>query len=262
MTILDTIVVAKKEEVATKKKHSPIVEMEKSPYFKASCYSLKEHIKDPSKHGIIAEFKRRSPSKGIIHEGACPKTITQGYIQAGASVLSVLTDHSFFGAQENDFSIARESNSSPILRKEFIIDEYQVIESKAMGADAILLIAKILTVAEIKKFAGLAKNLGMEVFLETHNEQEVRHAADLEVDLIGINNRNLNTFEVDVENSIRLAQQLPPHVLKIAESGISSVPLFNTLKENGFDGFLIGEYFMRDPQPAEKCKSFIQSLAV
>jgi indole-3-glycerol phosphate synthase len=260
MNILETIKNHKTIEVEERKSLYPVKLLEKSPFFESPCVSLKTYLGDSKRSGIIAEFKRKSPSKGDINKYAQTQEVTLGYMQAGAAALSVLTDEVFFGAQKNDIQTARKFNYCPILRKDFIIDEYQIVEAKAMGADAILLIAKMLDTASIKKLAAFAKSLGLEVFLETHTEDEVLSSAALDVDLIGINNRNLNSFEVDIENSIRLAQLLPKNLIKVAESGIESADTIRLLKQNGFNGFLIGEYFMRHSNPAEKCKELIENL--
>jgi indole-3-glycerol phosphate synthase len=260
MNILQTIKAQKIKDVEERKSLYPVKLLEKSIYFQSPCVSLKSYVSDPERSGIIAEFKRKSPSKGEINKYASPQEVTLGYMQAGASALSVLTDETFFGAQKNDLQTARKFNYCPILRKDFIIDEYQIIEAKSFGADAILLIAKILNKAEVKQLTHFAQSLGLEVFLETHNEEELLANADQNIDLIGINNRNLNTFEVDIENSLKLAQMLPKNIIKVAESGIESAETIRLFKDNGFQGFLIGEYFMRHSNPALKCKELIQSL--
>jgi indole-3-glycerol phosphate synthase len=260
MNILETIKNHKLNEVEERKSLYPTKLLEKSLYFESPCVSLKNYLSDENRSGIIAEFKRKSPSKGDINKYAQAQDVTLGYMQAGASALSVLTDETFFGAQKNDLQTARKFNYCPILRKDFIVDEYQIVESKSMGADAILLIAKMLETSEIKQFTDFAHRLGLEVFLETHTEQEVKASNTLDVDLIGINNRNLNTFEVDIENSIRLAKMLPENMIKVAESGIESANTIRLFKQNGFKGFLIGEYFMRHSNPAQKCKELIQEL--
>ncbi|MBC7494051.1 MAG: indole-3-glycerol-phosphate synthase, partial [Flavobacterium sp.] len=210
--------------------------------------------------GIIAEFKRKSPAKGNINLEANGVEVTQGYVDAGVAGLSVLTDELFFGAKKDDFQLAIKNKIIPILRKDFIVDEYQIFQSKAMGADVILLIAKFLTNKELQSFTYLAHELGLEVFLETHSETEILDNLDLPFDLIGINNRNLNSFEVAVENSIKLAELLPKSCVKIAESGIQDFETVQLLKKYGFNGFLIGEYFMREQNPAVKCAELIQKL--
>lgn len=260
MTILDNIKQHQLKEVALQKVLNPIHLLEKSALFNITPISLKEAILNSEQNGIIAEFKRKSPSKGAINLNADVKKITAGYINAGASALSILTDKHFFGAQNDDFKMARALNNCPILRKDFMLDEYQIIESKSMGADVILLIAKMLSPKEVKKLSKTAQDIGLEVFLELQNQDEIDQYYFDNVDLVGINNRNLDTFKVDPENSIKLAQQLPSSLLKIAESGIKSAETIKILKEKGFNGFLIGEYFMRSSNPSEKCHELIQQL--
>lgn len=260
MNILDTIKAQKIKEVELLKAQFSYFFLEEQPLFNSATHSMKKAIESSVTGGIIAEFKRKSPAKGNINLEANVVEVTQGYTNAAVSGLSVLTDSEFFGAQKTDFGLARKSNSIPMLRKDFMVDEYQIIQSKAMGADVILLIAKILSKKQLQSFTHLAHELGMEVFLETQNEVEILENLDLPFDLIGINNRNLNSFEVSVENSIKLAQLLPKSSIKIAESGIQSLETLQLLKTNGFNGFLIGEYFMKEENPAEKCKKLIQQL--
>jgi len=260
MSILETIKAHKIKEVAERKSLYPLPLLEKSIYFGSPCVSLKQYITDPERTGIIAEFKRKSPSKGDINKYANVEEVTLGYMQAGVSALSVLTDTHFFGAKPDDLPTARKFNYCPILRKDFILDAYQIYESKSMGADAILLIAKMLDEKTIIEFREIAQKLGMEVLLETQNEQEVKMAANSGADLVGINNRDLSTFDVDVENSMRLAELLPKSMVKVAESGIESAATIKLLKANGFDGFLIGEYFMRHSNPAAKCSQLMKEL--
>lgn len=260
MNILDTIKAQKIKEVELLKTQFSYSFLEEQPLFNSATHSMKKAIESSVTGGIIAEFKRKSPAKGNINLEANVVEVTQGYSNAAVSGLSVLTDSEFFGAQKTDFGLARKSNSIPMLRKDFMVDEYQIIQSKAMGADVILLIAKILSKEQLKSFTHLAHELGMEVFLETQNEAEIQENLDLNFDLIGINNRNLNSFEVSVENSMKLAQLLPKSSIKIAESGIQSSATIQLLKANGFNGFLIGEYFMKEKNPAEKCKKLIQQL--
>jgi len=261
MSILETIKQHKLTEVAAKKELYPTKLLEQSVYFPSPCVSMKKYISDASRSGIIAEFKRKSPSKGFINKYANAQEVTLGYMQAGAACLSVLTDEHFFGAKNNDLQTARKFNYCPILRKDFIVDEYQIVEAKSMGADVILLIAKMLNPTEIAGLAKFAKSLGLEVFLEFHTAAEIEQNNTENIDLAGINNRNLSSFEVDIENSIQLANLLTNNVLKIAESGIDSAETLLKLKSNGFDGFLIGEYFMRHSNPAQKCKEFIKQLS-
>lgn len=259
MTILDEIITYKRKEVAERSETHPIKLLEQSLYFQSECVSLKHYIKRDDKSGIIAEFKRKSPSKGMINEFAAIEKISIGYMQAGASALSVLTDTHFFGGKNEDLTTARKFNFCPILRKDFTVSEYQIIEAKSIGADAILLIAAVLTKEEIKQFTSLAQQLGLEVLLEVHTQEELDKYIP-EISLVGINNRNLKTFDVDFENSIRLAQQLPIDTIKIAESGISDYKNIIELKQHGFDGFLIGENFMKTASPELECKKFIEQL--
>jgi indole-3-glycerol phosphate synthase len=259
MTILDKIIAHKRQEVAGQIELYPIKLLEKSIYFQARPVSLKNYILRPDLHGIIAEFKRKSPSKGMINEFASPGQICLGYMQAGASALSVLTDTTYFGGSKNDLIIARKNNYCPILRKDFIIDEYQVIESRSIGADAILLIVDVLTDDEIKKLFGLARSLDMEVMFEVHDAHGVdRLPSDARI--VGVNSRNLNDFSVDTGHAISLVQQLPKTMVKVAESGINSPEVYNTLREAGYCGFLIGEYFMREASPQRACEQFIIGL--
>jgi indole-3-glycerol phosphate synthase len=260
MNILDTIKTQKLQEVTVLKAQFSYSFLEEQQLFNSATHSLKKAIESSVSGGIIAEFKRKSPAKGNINLEANVVEVTQGYSNAAVSGLSVLTDETFFGAQKTDFEWARKNNSIPMLRKDFMVDEYQIIQSKAMGADVILLIAKMLTKKQLKSFSNLAHELGMEVFLETQNEAEILENMDLNFDIIGINNRNLNSFEVSVENSIKLAQLLPNSSIKIAESGINSLETIQLLQANGFNGFLIGEYFMKEENPAEKCKNLIRQL--
>lgn len=260
MNILERIKQHKIQEVKLRKANASEKQLEQSEHFSCRCISLKKAIENPSGSGIIAEFKRKSPSKGDININAEVHEVTSGYVKAGAAALSVLTDEFFFGAKNDDFSVARTNAQTPILRKDFMIDEYQIVESKAMGADVVLLIAKLLSAGQMKAFTQLAHSLGMEVLAEFHNEKEIREKANSDIDLYGINNRNLNSFEVDTDNSIRLAQMLPDKILKIAESGIESTQTIDIFKANGFSGFLIGEYFMKNRRPDKKCGAFIKQL--
>lgn len=258
MNILDTIIARKREEVAQARALVAVTALESMPFFERTTLSLKKFILDPSKTGIIAEFKRKSPSKGVFLEGADPAVITAAYTQYGASGLSVLTDVDFFGGSNDDLLKARV-NEVPVLRKDFIVDEYQLLEAKAIGADVILLIAACLTPQEVKRLAGFAKSLGLEVLLELHGEDELGHVTD-EVDLVGINNRDLKTFRVDINRSIALAQRLPADKVKIAESGISDPATIRQMRAHGFAGFLIGETFMKQPDPGAAFAAFVAQL--
>lgn len=258
MNILDKIIAHKKIEVAERKAMTSIAELEKSPAFFRPVLSLKQFLLDDSKTGIIAEFKRKSPSKGIINGEADVVAVTTAYAQHGASGLSVLTDTTFFGGSTEDLVKARVNNI-PILRKEFIIDEYQIVEAKAMGADVILLIAACLTPADVKRLATFAQSLQLEVLLELHDEEELQHVCE-ETVLVGINNRNLKTFVVDIERSLAMAQRIPANKVKIAESGISSAENIRLFRDHGFRGFLIGENFMKEPNPGLAFEQFVKAI--
>jgi len=259
MDILDKIVAHKRKEVDKDKSLYPVKLLEESIHFDAPCVSLSKYILREDKVGIIAEFKRRSPSKGAINIYASPEKVSIGYMQAGASAISVLTDKEFFGGSKEDLKTVRKYNFCPILRKEFIIDEYQILEAKAIGADAILLIASILTEDEISKFVKLAKSLGLEILFEVHDKIEIAKYID-GIDLIGVNNRNLKTFKTDYRYSIEMFDKLPNDAVKISESGISDASVVRELKKVGYNGFLIGEHFMANGNPGESCGRFVRNV--
>ena len=259
MNILDTIIDFKKSDVRNRKSEIKFSELEKRKFFSEESLSLKKVLRVEKKTGIIAEFKRRSPSKGIINDKVVIEKVAKAYELNGAAGISVLTDQEFFGGSDEDFLKVKETVDIPLLRKDFIIDEYQVVESKSIGADVILLIASCLTPAEVKKLAGAAKNLGMEILLELHEVKELDHISDA-VTMIGINNRNLKNFGVDTEQSLRLGEKIPADFLKIAESGINSVDMIHLFREKGFLGFLIGEFFMKEADPGEAFKTLQTSL--
>lgn len=259
MTILNKIVDHKREEVAQRRELFPVKLLEQSLYFEAPCVSMKKYLRRPDKSGIIAEFKRKSPSKGDINPYAKVEEVTIGYMQAGASGLSVLTDSHFFGGKNEDLTEARKFNFCPILRKDFIIDEYQLFEARAIGADVILLIAECLDRGRLKDLAKRAKDLGMEVLMEVHSEDQLVKANEY-VDMIGVNNRNLHDFSVSIQTSIDLFTKIPADFVKISESGISDPNVIVQLKQVGFEGFLVGEYFMMDDEPHKKCQDFIERV--
>jgi indole-3-glycerol phosphate synthase len=229
------------------------------PHFSRECLSLKESLLDESLTGIIAEFKRASPSKGIINDKADLFDVVFSYVQYGASAVSILTEPVYFKGNNDDIMNVADTMAIPVLRKDFIFEEYQIVESKAIGADVILLIAACLTPAEVKRLAVYATGLGMEVLLELHGENELGHICD-ETEIIGINNRNLKTFEVDIERSLRMAEQIPKGKIKVAESGISSADDILLFKQHGFKGFLIGEHFMKEKNPGKAFEEFIKGL--
>lgn len=258
MNILDNIIAHKKMEVAQAKSLVGVSELQQSGLYHRIPFSLKEFLVDKSLTGIIAEFKRQSPSKGIINGSADVVEVTKGYTMHGASCLSVLTDNYFFGGSTDDLIKARV-NDIPILRKDFMIDEYQVEEARSMGADVILLIAACLTPQRVKELAVYAKQLQLEVLLEIHTENELAHICD-ETEIIGVNNRDLKTFVVDINRSIKLSKKIPPGKLKISESGINDVQTICTFRREGFKGFLIGENFMRQPDPTIAFADFVNQL--
>lgn len=258
MNILDQIILTKQREVEVRKAERPVHLLEASQFFGRQTLSLKESILDTTKTGIIAEFKRRSPSKGVINDMADVSEVTAGYTKYGASGISVLTDTEYFGGSEADLQQAR-LNNIPILRKDFIIDEYQVIEARAMGADVILLIAACLSPAEVRKLASFAHGLQLEVLLELHDEDEIGHI-NAYTGLVGINNRNLKTFSVDMEKSINMAEKIGTSAVRIAESGITGPDDILRFREYGFDGFLVGERFMREDDPALAFGEFVKNL--
>ncbi|MEL7425850.1 MAG: indole-3-glycerol phosphate synthase TrpC [Bacteroidota bacterium] len=259
MNILDKIVAHKRQEVAERKERYPVKLMEESIYFDTPTVSLSAYLQRPDRHGIIAEFKRRSPSKGDINPYAKVEEVSIGYMQAGASALSVLTDQHFFGGKNADLTEARKFNFCPILRKDFIIDEYQILEARSIGADAILLIAACLTKEELHRLASFARSLGLEVLVELHAEEELGKLSP-EANVVGVNNRDLQTFEVSISHSIQLFPKLPAEMVKISESGLNDPQAIVELRRVGFEGFLIGEYFMRDERPGQRCREFIQQI--
>ena len=259
MTILDKIIENKRRELNLLTEATPVRDLENSILFKRQIISLSEFILDKSKTGIIAEFKRKSPSKGIINSLSAIEEVTSGYFREGASGVSVLTDTQFFGGSNADLLRARNKSIFPILRKDFIIDEYQVIESKSIGADAIILIAAALGKQEINNLSVLARSLGMEVLLEIHEPDELEKINQY-VNIIGVNNRNLKTFEVNIDISEKLATKIPNGFLKISESGISSPRVIKNLRVFGYNGFLIGEKFMGTPDPVKAFSEFVKDL--
>lgn len=257
MDILDKIVQHKKLEVAHAKKSKSISELEKSKWFNHRTNSFVSTLSSSASSGIIAEFKRKSPSKADINLKAQIKEIAPAYIKAGAGAISILTDEFFFGGSDEYLSTARELlPSTPLLRKEFIVDEYQIIEAKSIGADIILLIAEILTKQEVSHFSKLARSLDMEVLLELHSISQIDKFSP-NVSMVGVNNRDLKTFNIDYERSKKLFDSLPTEIPKIAESGLKEWQTLVMLYEHGFKGFLIGEQFMKSENPGLACKAMI-----
>lgn len=259
MDFLERIVAQKRVEVEKQKQIIPLDKLEKSIYFNRSSIAVKNRFLNYEKPGIIAEFKRKSPSKGVINDQVSVESVTCGYADHGALVLSVLTDYHFFGGSAHDLVTARKLNDIPVLRKDFIIDPYQLYEAKAWGADLVLLIAACLTKEQVRTLADLAHQLGMEVLFEIHNRTELDkfHSG---IDLVGVNNRNLKTFEVDWQTSLDVLPDLPHESIPITESGISSPDAVKQLWQAGYKGFLIGENFMKTNHPPQSLHIFINQL--
>ena len=260
MKILEEILAKKRSEVASRRELYPTKLLEQSTYFSGKPLSLKRYLAREDLIGVIAEIKRRSPSKGAINEFVDIETVSIGYMQAGASALSVLTDETFFGGSSEDLVTTRSFNFCPILRKDFIIDEYQIVEAKSLGADVILVIAAALSTEQMKQFCTGAHSLGLEVLVEVHSEEELLKVPFSEVDLIGVNNRDLKTFAVDRNTSLELSSKIPTEIMKITESGLEEPAHLVELKKAGFSGFLIGERFMRESRPHDACRVFIEEV--
>jgi indole-3-glycerol phosphate synthase len=259
MNILDKIIKDKHKEVVLKKDLIPVTQFEQSALFERDTFSLTKRLKERN-IGIIAEHKRRSPSKSAINQNLNVFDVAKGYENAGVCGMSILTDGKYFGGSLDDLVIARSVCELPLLRKEFIIDEYQLLEAKAFGADVILLIAAILTRGEIKQFSEFAQSIGLEVLLEVHNNEELQKSIMPSIDMLGVNNRNLKTFEVSLDMSKKLASYIPNDFTKVSESGISSIDAIKELQPYGYKGFLIGENFMKTDNPGESAKDFIKNL--
>ena len=259
MNILDKIIFDKKREVELKKSLIPVSQLENSILFGSRTISLSKILRS-SQTGIIAEHKRRSPSKAEINYNFTVEEVVKGYESAGVCGISVLTDGKYFGGSLDDLLLARASVNVPLLRKEFVVDEYQILEAKAHGADLILLIAAVLTREEIKQLSEFAESLGLEVLLEVHDLEELQKSIMPSLNMIGVNNRNLKTFEVSLDFSKELASEIPNEFVKVSESGISSIEAINGLKNYGYKGFLIGENFMKTDNAGEAAKQFISKL--
>ncbi len=257
MDILEKIVIAKKQELLYRKERFSFAQLESRPLFHAPRISARDSILDATKTGVIAEFKRKSPSKGVLNDSISVEDVVKGYESSGASVVSVLTDESFFGGSDDELQRARQCISLPILRKDFIIDEYQIIEARSIGADLILLIAAILEPPRLQHLARFAQSLGLQVLMEVHSKEELVANLHPEIDLFGINNRNLKNFHVDLATSYQLVSEIPSDAIKISESGLSNVDDLVALNESGFHGFLIGERFMTSASPANEAEKFL-----
>lgn len=255
--ILAKIAAHKAVEVAEQKQLFSIKDLESTQWFSAKPISIKESLTRVGSSGVIAEFKRQSPSKGVINGQASVAETTTGYVNAGAAALSVLTDTKFFGGNTADLLAARGANQCPILRKDFVLDEFQILQAKSIGADVILLIAAMLTPQQIKDFAAFAASLGLEVLLEVHDLEELQRSIQPHVTLVGVNNRSLRTFQVSVDTSFQLAEHIPAEFVKVSESGLSDASVIGSLRAAGYRGFLIGETFMKTANPAQACADFI-----
>lgn len=260
MNILEKIIQRKRVEVEQAKKETSIEELQEKPFFNRTCYSLRDSILDPNKNGVIAEYKRASPSKGIINGHSGPAEVAKAYGQNNVSAISVLTDGDFFGGSLDDLVTVRNAVNIPVLRKEFIVDSFQITEAKAYGADIILLIAASLTSEEIKEFSSYAKKIGLNVLLEVHNEEELKNNLFDTIDAIGVNNRNLMDFSVSIQHSIDLVNLIPDQYIKVSESGISDPETIKELKKVGFQAFLIGENFMKTESPEKAIEEFVKHI--
>jgi indole-3-glycerol phosphate synthase len=259
MTILDQIIARKYLEVEKNKASRPVSVLEKSGFLSEKPRSLMKALLRERSPGIISEFKRRSPSRGIINGSASAGEVSAGYAAAGSSAISVLTNMEFFGGSVSDLEEVRRSVDCPILCKDFIIDEYQVIEARSSGADAVLLISDINTADRLDRLYRFTLSLGMEVLFEVH-KKECLQSVPQDAAIIGINSRNLTSFTVSIDHALEMAALLPQNIVKVAESGIRSVDDYFVLKKAGFNAFLVGEYFMNSPSPALTCKAFIENI--
>lgn len=258
MNILDKIVANTRKEVDLRKGDISIPELERSQLFGRTPLDVPEFMR--TKSGIIAEIKKKSPSKGIINDKIDVVEVGKGYEAVGASCISVLTDYEFFGGKMEYLTAVKRAVNIPVLRKDFIIDEYQILEAKAIGADMVLLIASCLDPATLNNLAMFAKSLGLYVLMEVHDREELDRSLNPFLDLVGVNNRNLKTFDVSVDLSIELAEHIPSEFLKVSESGLMDVSVIPKLKEAGYEGFLIGEAFMRHDDPSSELKKYIDQI--
>jgi indole-3-glycerol phosphate synthase len=260
MEILDIIIDFKRKEVESKKRFFSIPKLEESVFFKREMPSFYKALAKPGP-SIIGEFKRKSPSKGMININSEIEEVARGYEDAGIAAMSILTDMEFFGGEDQDLQKVANFAKIPLLRKDFIVDEYQVIESKSIGAGAVLLIASVLSKKEVSTFTELALNLGMDVLLEIHDEKDLNRINN-KIRIVGVNNRNLKTFEVNTDHSAELFHYLPENCLKVAESGFHAHKDVKKLFDTGYDAFLIGENFMRSKNPGKAASRFIDDLKI
>lgn len=257
--VLELIIMNKRAEVQRHSKQYPVEWLMQQPDFAAPTHSLKAAL-EQQPFGIIAEFKRHSPSRGVLNASLRIDQVVPAYTEAGAVAVSILTDKPFFDGNLHDLQKARLLSKKPLLRKDFIIDEYQLYEAKAFGADVVLLIAHVLSSRELAYLHKKAQQLGLEVLCEIHDEADLDKALEAEVALIGVNNRDLKTFEVSLDHSLRLAAAIPSHVVKVSESGLRTAEEIVQLIGCGYKGFLIGETFMRSEQPGQACRQLIDAV--
>lgn len=260
MSILENIIAAKRIEVGVQKQNVSVRKLEGRKFFDRACISLSQSLNLTPTSGIIAEFKRRSPSRGIFKAEAKTSVICLDYQAAGASALSILTDYDYFGGSLADIEEVRAQIKIPILRKDFTVDEYQILEAKSYGADLILLIAAVLSEKECLQLSSFAKSLGLEVLLEVHSKEELLKYCNDDIALLGVNNRDLKTFETNIELSKDLAKFIPNQYVKIAESGLSSPTEIQELRSCGYKGFLIGESFMKEENPGATCAAWVGAV--
>lgn len=259
-TILDAIVARKHQEILEAKQRYPLAALQAGSRFQRPTTSLRQRLLSPQNSGIIAEFKRRSPSKGWLHQHAVAAEVAAGYTAAGAAGMSVLTDADFFGGAPFDLQ-SIDAPTLPLLRKDFMVDEYQFYEARAWGASVVLLIAACLQPAQTLAFTRLAHSLQMEVLLEVHTLDELNAHYHSEVDMVGVNCRNLKTFALDKSLFQTMAAALPADAVKVAESGIDAPETIVALRKLGYKGFLMGEQFMKQPLPAQALRQFVQGIA-
>lgn len=261
MNFLEKIILSKQEDISLLKRKFTIKDFNSFDYFYLSCLDFKNNIVNFNHLSLIAEIKKASPSKGIIRQDFDPILLANIYKKKQVSAISVLTEKNFFLGNLNYLSLIKsEIKEIPLLRKDFIIDEYQIFEAKAYGADAILLISEILTNSQISDFTQIAKELGLAVLLEIHSAKQLSKINFKLNDIIGINNRNLKTFSVDLQNSLIIAKELPDNVIIISESGISIETDFKMLMKNRIAGILVGEYFMKQNDIEKALSTFMEML--
>ena len=261
MTILDEIIAHRRMEIGAMGRKAAAKAYERSEYFGRVCLPFAASIANAAKSGIIAEFKRQSPSKGVINGTVKPEVVTVGYEAAGASALSILTNTKYFGGTAEDILVSRPLVGIPILRKEFVVDELQILEAKAIGADAVLLIAEALSKAEVRQLAAFARSLGLEVLMEVNSIAETSKICP-ELNAVGVNNRNLHDFSVDIARSMEILPFIPDEFVKVSESGLSKPDAVIRLRECGYAGFLMGETFMKESDPGAACRAFAQEAGL